>query len=366
MTELIMRLLRRTGTHQQSALRCRARLLAALPLIALLCGCAELPGTPHPVPEEEPTSIERAGSKQEATRWPSVDISLLYMSNRPGWNISFLRSTSRGILVGEYDSKSRKDSRIVLTLPTASWKLPVGKWETLQMPVQVGDRLYVPTEIGPDKILYIDEATGTYGTGHKRAEPYCLNGMVFNGRPVLFSWRQHAHSKMSVMQYADTGEVFHTLHHPGLVVSSIQIAPDNAILCIDGEWSCDMKGNDFGGRMKIVTEWNGRIYGGTSDGQIWRFRSDQTGWEPFGQSSVKGPIYSLCPFGGYLWFTTSNPAGLGVARPDGELKIVTKGDAMDYGWFGPQVCEHEGVIYWSAKRKEGRSWRSGVWRVVVK
>ncbi len=349
-------------------------LLAAISSLYLLAGCRLIPqvaeepltepvdpatdSLTEPVdPEPNPDPI--------AVEWPTVTQSLLYMSARPEWNISFLRSTSRGLLIGEYDNNSRKDSRIVLTLPKAPWSLPDGGWETLQQPVQIGDVLYAPTEIGPDRIVWLNESTGLWGTGHKRTHPYCLNGMVYNGRPVLFSWSRHSDDKLSVMQYADTGEVFGKVALNGVVVSSIQIAPDNAILCIDGERSCTMKGVNLGGRMKVVTKWDGKYYGGTSDGDIWRFREDGTGWEPFGHEQTGGPIYCMIPHGGYLWFTTSTPARLGVVRPDGAMKILSTGEQHGYGWFGPQVVEHEGMIYWGAKKFEGSSWRLAIWLIDI-
>ena len=269
------------------------------------------------------------------------------------WNVSF---HGAGV-VGEYDNKSRHDSRIA-PLGQPRKDLIAGDWETLQAPT-LGR---CAAEKGSAGAPYLDD--GLWHYGHKPRHKISLVTAFYRGKAVTFSADQNSGAK-SDMEDSETGALISTLHKTGSVIAAVPHG--DALLCaLDGGERMtvvDTAGREHPAAVRCFAARNGRILAGGQDGNIRELVGGV--WTVVSLAPLGGRIMDLAfDLSGLLWATTDK-GDVWCMLSDGQVRRYVKGE-VDYGggsWFGPRFGWHDGNLCLARKIKDGASWRCVVERM---
>jgi hypothetical protein len=277
-----------------------------------------------------------------------------------GLKISALREVQQGMLVCEYNTKTRERSVVRLL---QNWKHPIhdGREETIQAPIVFGNELIFPTERHKTGLIVLDRSTLKKVKGLTPKHEICIAGGLWQGRVVVASSRFPIGN--AVIQDALSGETLRIMPMLGVVSALV------------GEW-CIVR-SDAGDGAHCVTnwvdgerhdipataiaEWRGALYVGTGKGQLYALYGAATGFVQVANLGM--PIYSLHATTLTMWLTTKNPNKLWSMGPDNVPQSVQTGQQASLGWFGlPIEADSQSRICWAEwdpKRELSIVWRLG-------
>jgi len=273
------------------------------------------------------------------------------------WNISFHESG----VVGEYDNKSRRNSRLVaLGEPKRNLYDDDGNvdGETIQAPT----RGYCAQEKGSKGAPKL--VNGKWVAGHKTSRKISLCTALLNGRPVVFHGNQDEAS-FSAYDDPSTGQRIGELHQTGQVLAAVPY--DGGLLCVlQGGKVPTVVTTD--GREYALDAWclslsdTDRIIAGGDDGHVHELV--RGAWTNATLMPLGKRVMSVAWQGPYIWATTQ-AGDVWCILSDGQARRMTAGE-VNYGdrsWFGPRFGWHSGQLHVARKVKDGSSWRCVIERV---